>query len=115
MVPTYTTLKRSLSPTIIVVPHYSDEAIVSLHFENGVRINALRVNHFTKRCEREEQLKFRGVVDIHLVTTGSPNVYYLVKWSNDKQCFQCTCYAYRRDGCCEHCETMREHREAMIA
>lgn len=111
---TYTTQKQSISPTIIVIPHTSTKDIVSLHFENGVNINALHVNNFTHRCERQSQLKLRGVIDIHLVTTGSPNVYYLVVQSPENKEYRCSCYGFRRNGQCEHCEAVKQ-QEAVVA
>jgi len=85
-----------------------------MHFENGVNINALYVNTFTHRCERQSQLRFNGVIDINLVTTGSPNVYYLVVQSKDDNKLRCSCYQFRKEQRCQHCEAVTQ-RETAVA
>jgi hypothetical protein len=111
---TFTTQKRSISPTITVVPHVSTKDIIPLHFENGVLLNTLQFNHFTHKCERQGQINFKGVVDIHLVSTGSPNVYYLVVQSQEDKVHRCSCYCFRKLGQCEHCDAVTR-QEAIAA
>jgi hypothetical protein len=110
MLQTFSTQKKSISPTVIMVPHASNENIIPLSFPNGVKINALKVNHFSHQCERQIQLNFRGPFNAYLVTTDINNIhcniYYLVTWNEEDQRHYCSCYAHRRDGHCHHIDAV---------
>ncbi len=114
MTPTYTTQQRSISPTVTMVIHQSDEPIVTLSFPNGGRINTLKVNHFTHRCELRKQLILPACT-AYLVNAGieaNKNAHYLVLFNETMQCHSCSCYTYRKDGECSHADSVDQHVEA---
>ena len=102
MCPTFTTQKRSISPSIIMVPFQSAKEVVTLPFPNGARVNALKVNNFTNVCERETQINLEGPITVYLVSSRFKGIYYLVVWSEQEQRHRCSCYDFRKHDCCEH-------------
>lgn len=118
MLQTFATQKRSISPTIIMIPHVSDKNIIPLSFPNGVKINALRVNHFTHQCEREVKLNFQGPFNAHLVTTdinnSHCNIYYLVTRNEEDQSYQCSCYNHRKHGECCHVDAVVAYEASSV-
>jgi hypothetical protein len=109
---TFTTQKRSISPSVIVVPFQSDKQIVTLSFPNGCRINALKINNFTHVCERETQIKIEGPITVYLVATNFKGIYNLVVWSEEQEQYRCSCYEFRRDNWCSHCDAVPQREVA---
>jgi hypothetical protein len=112
---TFTTQKQSISPTVMMVIHQSSKPIVTLSFPNGGRINVLKVNHFTHRCEMEKQVSLQGPCTAYLVNAGieaNKNINYLVLRNEEKQCYCCSCYDYRKDQACSHADSVDQHVKA---
>lgn len=99
---TFTTQKRSISPSILMVPFQSSKDIITLPFPNGARINALKINDFTHVCERETQINFEGPITVYLVASNFKGIYYLVVWSEQEQRHRCSCYDFRKHEKCDH-------------
>jgi hypothetical protein len=101
----FTTQQKSISPTIALVRHVSQQKHITLDFPNGVNFNAIYVNHFTQRVQREDQIRFKGPVTVHLMASDIQNCYYLAWWSERSKQYLCSCYSFRRSASIACCHT----------
>ncbi|HEX3641716.1 MAG TPA: hypothetical protein VHV10_10530 [Ktedonobacteraceae bacterium] len=111
---TFTTQKQSISPTVMMVIHESSKPIVTLSFPDGGRINVIKVNHFTHRCELRKQLALPACTAylVNALIDENKNAYYLVLFNEAKQCHSCSCYGYRLSGQCSHADSVDQHVES---